>query len=84
MADLAQGLVNYILTLSPERIILGGGVMEQKQLFPMMRQQVRELLNGYLEVSEITRDIDSYIVPPKLGGKAGLAGAFALAVRSLN
>lgn len=81
---LALGLVNYILTLSPERIIIGGGVMEQKQLFPMVRQQVFELLNGYLDVPEITQDIDSYIVPPKLGGRSGFAGAFALAAQALK
>ena len=76
---LAMGLANYILTLSPQRIILGGGVMEQTQLFPMIRSQVREQLSSYMDVPAITRDIDSYIVPPGLGGNAGLAGAFALA-----
>ncbi|MGD1900555.1 MAG: ROK family protein [Phormidesmis sp.] len=76
---LAMGLMNYILTLSPQRIIMGGGVMAQKQLFPMVRAQVRERLNNYLDVPAIMRDIDSYIVPPGLGDKAGLAGAFALA-----
>ena len=76
---LATGLVNFILMLAPERIILGGGVMEQKQLFPMIRTQVQAKLNNYLDVSQITRDIDSYIVPPKLGSRAGIAGAFVLA-----
>ncbi|MGB3292826.1 MAG: ROK family protein [Phormidesmis sp.] len=76
---LATGLVNYILTLSPERIILGGGVMEQKQLFPLIRAQVRNKLNAYLDVPGITTDIEAYIVPPKLGSKAGIMGAFALA-----
>ena len=43
---IAQGLVNFILTLSPEKIILGGGVMKQKQLFPKIRKEVVELLKG--------------------------------------
>ncbi len=77
---LAVGLVNYIFTLSPQRIILGGGVMEQKQLFPMVREQVLEQLGSYLDVPAITQNIDSYIVPPGLGSHAGLAGAFALAL----
>ncbi len=81
---LALGLVNLILTLSPQRIIMGGGVMEQTQLFPMIREQVRKQLNNYLDVSAIIQDIDSYIVPPKLGNKAGLAGAFALAQQAIE
>ena len=81
---LATGLVNYILTLSPERIILGGGVMEQKQLFPLIRSQVCKKLNGYLDVPSITSDIESYIVPPKLGSKAGIMGAFALAQQAAS
>jgi len=80
---LALGLVNYILTLSPERIIVGGGIMEQKQLLPMVRQQVQSLLNGYMDVKAIAQNIDSYIVSPKLGEKAGFSGAFALAEQAL-
>lgn len=80
---LASGLVNFILTLSPQRIIVGGGVMAQTHLLPMVRAQVREQLSSYLNVPEITRDIDGYIVPPKLGDRAGFAGAFALAEQAL-
>ncbi|MBE9067806.1 ROK family protein [Leptolyngbya cf. ectocarpi LEGE 11479] len=76
---LAVGLVNFMLTFSPERIILGGGVMEQKQLFGLIRSQVRQQMSTYLKVPKIMNDIDSYIVPPKLGGKAGIMGAFVLA-----
>ena len=80
---LAKGLINYILVLAPERIIIGGGVMEQKRLFPMVRQQVQDNLNGYLGVPQITDRIEDYIMPPKLGGKAGILGAFALAQQAL-
>ncbi len=80
---LATGLVNYILTLSPERIILGGGVMAQQQLFPLIRSQVCEKLNAYLDVPKITNDIAAYIVPPQLGSKAGIMGALALAQQSV-
>jgi fructokinase len=77
---LALGLVAFICTLSPQRIILGGGVMQQYQLFPMIRSEVQELLNGYIQVPAITTDaIDGYIVPPALGGDAGVLGAIALA-----
>ncbi|MEL6355119.1 MAG: ROK family protein [Cyanobacteria bacterium J06627_28] len=81
---LATGLVNFILMLSPERIVLGGGVMEQKQLFAQVRSQVREKLNAYLSVPQITDNIEDYIVPPKLGGKAGILGAFVLAQQALK
>jgi fructokinase len=76
---LALGLVNVICILSPERIIMGGGVMEQRQLFPLVRGRVRELLNGYLQAPAILDRIDEYIVPPGLGSRAGVLGAIALA-----
>ena len=76
---LAQALVNYILIVSPEKIVMGGGVMKQLQLFPMIRRYVVELLNGYLVKDEILSDIDKYIVPPELGDNAGIVGAMALA-----
>ncbi|PZO12212.1 MAG: fructokinase [Leptolyngbya foveolarum] len=81
---LATGLVNFILMLSPERIIMGGGVMAQKQLFSLMRSQVREKLNNYLDVPKIISEIEDYIVPPKLGDKAGILGALALAQQALE
>ncbi|HSM55703.1 MAG TPA: ROK family protein [Candidatus Sulfomarinibacteraceae bacterium] len=79
---LSYALVNFLLTLSPQRIILGGGVMQQRQLFPMIRQTTRELLNGYVQKAAIMEEIDSYIVPPQLGGRAGVLGALALAERA--
>jgi fructokinase len=81
---LALGLVNYILTLSPERLIMGGGVMKQPQLFPLVHAQVRKLLNNYLDVPKIMEDIEDYIVPPKLGDRAGILGAFALAQQAIE
>lgn len=76
---LAYGLVNFICTLSPQRIIMGGGVMEQRHLFPMIRQKTQQLLNGYIAAPVILEKIESYIVPPGLGNKAGVLGAIALA-----
>ncbi len=75
----ALALTDYICTLSPQRFILGGGVMKQAQLFPMVRRQVQQLLNGYVQAREILQRIDEYIVPPALGDKAGVLGAIALA-----
>ena len=78
---LAHALVNYICILSPQRIVLGGGVMEQAQLFPKIRRTVQRLLNGYVQAPAITEQIDTYIVPPGLGNRAGIGGALALAQR---
>lgn len=79
---LALALNNFICTLSPQRIVMGGGVMEQPQLLPLVRQKVQELLNGYVQAPEILERIDDYIVPPGLGAKAGVLGAIALAQRA--
>jgi len=76
---LALGLVNLICTLSPQRIIMGGGVMEQKQLFPMLRREVLTLLAGYVQHADILEGIEQYIVPPGLGPRSGILGAIALA-----
>lgn len=78
---LSQAMVNLILTLSPMRIILGGGVMKVTRLYPMIRERTRSLLNGYVR-SPALEAIDQYIVPPGLGENAGLCGAFALAKRA--
>ncbi len=76
---LALGLANFIVTLSPRRIILGGGVMEQMHLFPLIRAEVQSLLNGYIQSPMIQDQIDAYIVPPVLGSRAGVLGGIALA-----
>jgi fructokinase len=81
---LALGLVNLICTLSPQRIILGGGVMQQTGLFPMVRQNIQQLLSGYLQVPAILEQIDQYIVPAALGSRAGVLGAIALAKRAVR
>lgn len=79
---LGYGLASFICTLSPQRIILGGGVMEQAHLFPLVRRKVQEVLNGYVQSPTILQNIDTYIVPPGLGNKAGVLGAIALAERA--
>ncbi len=76
---LALALVNFTCTLSPQRIVLGGGVMEHHQLFVLIRKKFQELLNGYIRASVILDRIDDYIVPPGLGQRVGVLGAIALA-----
>ena len=76
---LALALVDYILILSPQRIVLGGGVMEQQALFPLIRREVLALLNNYLNAPALVQHIDTYIVPAALGRHAGVLGGIALA-----
>ena len=81
---LAQALMQYILILSPKKIIMGGGVMKQAQIFSLVRQQLQELLNGYVAVPQITEHIDEYIVSPGLGDDAGIIGALMLAKQAFE
>jgi fructokinase len=76
---LALGIVTWIYTLSPERIILGGGVMQQSQLYTRIHLRARSLINDYLDQPSTRDRIDRYIVPPGLGHDAGVLGAIALA-----
>lgn len=76
---LALGLANWVLSLSPQRVLLGGGVLRQAHLFPRIRQELAGLLNGYIQATEVTRDMDEYVVAPQLGGRAGVLGGLVLA-----
>ncbi len=76
---LALAVANIVCTLSPQRILIGGGVMDQPRLLPLVRQKVQQLLNGYIRAPEILERIEHYIVAPGLGKRAGVLGAIALA-----
>jgi fructokinase len=79
---IAQAIESLICTISPQRVILGGGVMKQEHLFPMIRAEVPRLLNGYVAAKEILEQIDMYIVPPGLGDRSGVLGAIALGMEA--
>jgi fructokinase len=68
---LALGLVSVICVLSPERILLGGGVMRRPGLLPLVRREVEGLMNGYQETATI--------MLPALAPRSGVLGAIALA-----
>ena len=76
---LGLGLVNVICTLSPQRVVLGGGVMKQPRLLPLVRRQVSDLLAGYISAPELGGDLGDYLVAPALGDRAGVLGSLALA-----
>ena len=79
---LAQAISTYVLCYSPQRIILGGGVMHQTQLFPQIREKTLDLLAGYITTPELAA-IDSYIVPASCGGDQGILGSIELGRRAL-
>lgn len=70
---------SIISTLSPQKIVLGGGVMQQSHLFPLIHQKTQSSLNGYVQAPQIMENIEQYIVPPGLGTHSGMMGALALA-----
>lgn len=82
---LAGCCVNLVLLASPERIVIGGGVLNRKCLYPMIRAEVQRMLNGYIQVDSITTDkIDQYIVPAVHESDAGIIGALALGHAALR
>jgi fructokinase len=81
---MGHALMNLTLTLSPRRIILGGGVMSQPHLIPLICGRTAQHLNGYVLQPEIMKDINTYIVGPGLGSHSGLLGALALGMMALD
>jgi fructokinase len=79
-AYISAALADYILVLSPKKIILGGGIMQRSTLFPKIRKKLLERLNGYVQSRTLTEDIASYIVSPGLGTRSGVIGALTLAM----
>jgi fructokinase len=72
-------LASYIYTLSPQRIVLGGGVSQQAHVMKLIHEKVQTLLNGYVQSPQILQKIENYIVNPGLGNQSGVLGAIALA-----
>jgi len=81
---IAQALVQYIMILVPERIVIGGGVAHQESIFPLVRENVKSLLNGYFTHQELNENIADYIVAPGLKDNAGLVGGLVLARHALE
>jgi len=77
---LGQLCAHVVLTLSPQRIVMGGGVMTQLRLLPLVRQRLRHWLGGYINRREILADADRYVVAPALHSQAGILGALGLAM----
>ncbi|MBO7662931.1 MAG: ROK family protein [Clostridia bacterium] len=81
---LAQMCMNALCAFSPEKIILGGGVMQQKHLFPRIREKTRVRLNGYIRHPRILNGLEDLITEPGLGTRSGALGALLLAREALE
>ena len=80
---ISRALAIYAYIISPQRIILGGGVGQLSHLLPRIQKKTRELINGYIKSSVILENIETYIVNPGLGNLSGVLGALALAEQAL-
>jgi fructokinase len=70
---LGQGLASLVLTLSPDRIVIGGGVAKTPGFHAEATERLRHWLGDYVAIPE------RFVVPPALGDHAGVAGGIALA-----
>jgi fructokinase len=77
---LGQLCAHLVLTVSPQRIIMGGGVMNEERLFAMVRARMLHWLGGYVDCSEILSGIDRFVIAPGLGSRSGVLGALRLAM----
>ncbi len=80
---LGQAISNCIMCYSPEKIILGGGVMHKPGLIEMVREETLKNLNGYIKKDEVLRNVDSYIVLPELKDDSGIIGSIELGKNEL-
>ena len=76
---MALAVANFVYTVSPARVILGGGVMHQAPLFGLIRAELEDILNGYIRMPQLLEHLDQFVVPSGLGDRAGVLGALALA-----
>ncbi|MBV9196211.1 MAG: ROK family protein [Solirubrobacterales bacterium] len=79
---LALGILSIVLVASPERVIVGGGVMERPGLLARVGEKLRALNAGYLDTPMLGERVQDYLVAPELGDRAGVLGAIALAERT--
>lgn len=75
---LAQGLANLVYIVSPQRIILGGGVMRRTGLHARVREKLAAIVNGYVGLPASVAGLEAFVCPPGLGARSGSLGALAL------
>jgi fructokinase len=78
---LGQLCANLALNHSPQRIIIGGGVM-QPRLYGAVHARMLHWLNGYLGAKALHSA--DFVTPPGLGGLSGILGSLYLAINAHN
>ena len=73
---IANLCVTLLLTVSVEKIVLGGGVIQRHGLIKKIQDQTVALINGYIELPE---DMATLITTSRYGDDAGIMGAIVLA-----
>ncbi|WP_440102370.1 ROK family protein [Streptosporangium sp. H16] len=73
---LALAVHNLAAVVSPQAVIIGGGVGGRPGLLDLVRARTAELAGGY--------PLDTVITPPGLGNLSGITGAAELARAALN
>jgi fructokinase len=81
---LALGILSIVYVASPERVIVGGGVMQREGLLADVRERLAQLNAGYLDSPMLGDRVNEYLVAPELGDRAGVLGAIALAELELS
>ncbi len=81
--SLGYAMANLVLALSPERIIIGGGVMNLPGLLTETRLRMLEALGGYVDAPALDGGAETFLVAPALGTRSGIAGGFVLAERAV-
>lgn len=83
--DLAALLHNLVVSLAPERIAIGGGVMTQRPaLFPQVREKLAAMINGYGALAGYCAELETRVGPPGLGDMAGPLGAIAMGLEAID
>jgi fructokinase len=80
---LALAVYNLICAFSPDKIMIGGGVLKRKQLYAMIQKRVLEIDNKYIQPTSFN-DVGNYIVAPGLGHRSGVLGSIALAATGID
>ncbi|HEY2683357.1 MAG TPA: ROK family protein [Steroidobacteraceae bacterium] len=76
---LGQLCAQLTATVSPQRIVLGGGVMSHPRLFAAIRERLKHWLGSYIDRAEVLTDTEHFVVPPALAHRSGVLGAVVLA-----
>jgi fructokinase len=72
---LAHGILALLATVSPSRVVVGGGVSQTAGLHARIAGRLSEIAGGYFG----PRDFVDVVVPPLLQQEAGIRGALLLA-----